>query len=154
MPISRQVRMIRTAISPRFAIRTFGLLATRVSCLPWTSRATSPRHAEPRRPAGGARRDPGRCSRACRGGYRFDECDGDRARRGWVGRMDAGIGWAPDRRAGATGSHVERPYRWIAVVLDRAPARDAAVAGRVALVARGRLHGRGDPHHRRQTGDL
>ena len=35
--------MIRTAISPRFAIRSLGLLATRVSCLPWTSA----RHAAP-----------------------------------------------------------------------------------------------------------
>ena len=73
MPISRHVRMIRTAISPRFAIRTFGLLAARVLCLPWTS--------EPRALGmlirddllAALERDRGRCSRAFRGGYRFDE---------------------------------------------------------------------------------
>ena len=75
--------MMRTAISPRFAIRTFGFLAIGVSCGIRSTEGSVRAVGTGPRTGAGRRRPPS--PRALGGGYRFDERDGVRARR-WTVR--------------------------------------------------------------------
>ena len=149
--------MMRTAISPRFAIRIRGF-ATRLSCLPAALRqpiigaperestvVLSEDALRPRR----SNESGGRAPVRVRGGYRLDAGDGARAGGRGRARVDARRCRAPDAKDGTARPHVARRARRCAAVLVRPAAALEPGSGGLAHAARRRGAGRGVARGRR-----